>query len=1676
MTDQSNIPPPQPEPLEELDTIAETPDGELVTPAEAELGSSEALPIADADPNTADGTSPQDNEEDSEASAEKPDETPSDGAADKDGATPDPVEQAQETRRQFDENLNEATEQVDQDQKNQERARTAEFERRRISISRIDKADLERVSRLYVKPSTYATFAAEVFTQDLKRLKSKNARIWLVVGTSRSGRVMTAIHLALDLKELEKVDRAESVWIYTDSDRTLQDIAAERNLPPKSVIIFENVFDRGRMSPDALLSQVSSLNTDLKQRQVHFIFTVPNKDESFPFQDLVGRYPIFYAAQPDLIEVFNRLVDSYFDEMYYPEENKRLKALSSNVSAFQAPRRAADIDYGFRLHGADAADLEAWLLGKEYQVSQATRNWFEKLPNFNYKLYALLVVLFEGLDLVWLDQIYEASVAQLRGMGMDGDDQFIDPRRIGRHALESTLQLRRRGNQIDFIDDIYRSEVQRQIENNQRLLWTLVDSFIEVVKTMNQSFIDTRKQHSKLHRRKAAQDDPLLRRRLNAAAQDMDNIRHLRDVIATALANLGVFHVERLRDKLDELAASDQAFVVLTASGILAHVARQGDHHDMVIDVLSDWVRRGDFDSMWAAAASISRVYEAVAQERALPEVDTQAVVTARQETDRNKDAARELLVEMGRLLEELARNYDKYDELYEKQKRDAITLAILNQLADEFAQLIQDGVRSGNLPSEFLSAYQAATPEERVHLAINTIPDAAQQVEKKVKTLFQTLYDSWRDQVRLGVINAVAYIAMTRPIEMIRLAESWVSGDNNNDPVWEIGYMALNRLFEQTNNLDAVLLEKRAFPLLRSFSTLMRIRRPPITGLMELLKALEHDEMVVEEQQQQHLDVTHLLTSDPLSTALRSSLNWYLKAIEMLEQQDVDEEKELSGDVEISVVSSPDKAILSLVEKRSEIWEAQVYPELLKAINHATSEQRDQFRQAIIDEWLVPEHEYFDRVRRVAHALIARSHVMDGLVMDLPQAQRLGVLVVDGAGDEAAINRMFALAQRLSALVPLCIMKLGDARKQYLEGFWNADYASLENQHYLTTSDLSQQGHRRPALLMPLLQPRDLSKRGMIAADTTYFVMVYATNPIADLSDFFETLPSASAAIPVTGNVFAQKRQEQAIQTEEQNWSWSGKLFIVSNQSQAIPAAARIHVSHISASAVNYAYRLLERQVTKMLHQMTTPTQMWDNIEAYLGLPIPSTAEELKPHIAHWLSLLNDIQHTHPRDDASLTIAWVLLALSREGRSGCQDAIAIIESMLQIEGERDDKVFSHHQMGMACARMLFNFYNAYPAQLTVEEHSSLLRLLPAFNRAARDYSDLISIWEVLITWAQSSAWLTLFQPRSEVDEEETDGSKLFESITTLEESQARAARVWLERYDRLPEFWELFSDLGKSVDEFIGLILRTHVYRQEINKYTKTKGKQTRKQPSLQAPLAEPHLTRLLSFIPQDLERDSVEVGVLDWQIEQLSLYQRELLTTGRKELLLQQARNMQTLAERLRDRLSRRLAGELPKLSEAEKLFGIIVVQGDHRKLSAKAAELAKMFATIRSEKRLTEVVLTIHREGSQDLVRFVRKLTKRKENDLYDGRKRLPLLGPALDRYNDAKVGFVIVLSEKLVLDYDDWGDREGWGERLWTIRPANAQWQPSRGEHLDLNESSDVIMEQISDRITQRMRIK
>lgn len=147
---------------------------------------------------------------------------------------------------------------------------------------------------------------------------------------------------------------------------------------------------------------------------------------------------------------------------------------------------------------------------------------------------------------------------------------------------------------------------------------------------------------------------------------------------------------------------------------------------------------------------------------------------------------------------------------------------------------------------------------------------------------------------------------------------------------------------------------------------------------------------------------------------------------------------------------------------------------------------------------------------------------------------------------------------------------------------------------------------------------------------------------------------------------------------------------------------------------------------------------------------------------------------------------------------------------------------------------------------------------------------------------------------------------------------------------------------------------------------------------------------------------------------------------------------------------------------------------MQSDHKDLPKKARDLARAFVQLRRQRELGTVVLTLHRIGTGDLVQFVRKSLPKGDTLVGDLQKRQPLIGPALDRYRDNQVAFVIVLSDKTVLDYDDWAEQNGWDDRLWTIRTVRSKWQPVRGEHLDATEDTEEIMAQIANRIEIRMK--
>ncbi len=81
-----------------------------------------------------------------------------------------------------------------------------------------------------------------------------------------------------------------------------------------------------------------------------------------------------------------------------------------------------DVDYGARV---------TQLAERVYVEQASIHDYFQSLPA-NHKLYALLAALFDGVDRLFLDELYSILVLVLRQQGLM---RLRDPRELGRDDL-----------------------------------------------------------------------------------------------------------------------------------------------------------------------------------------------------------------------------------------------------------------------------------------------------------------------------------------------------------------------------------------------------------------------------------------------------------------------------------------------------------------------------------------------------------------------------------------------------------------------------------------------------------------------------------------------------------------------------------------------------------------------------------------------------------------------------------------------------------------------------------------------------------------------------------------------------------------------------------------------------------------------------------------------------------------------------------------------------------------------------------------------------------------------------------------------------------------------------------------------------------------------------------------
>jgi len=211
-----------------------------------------------------------------------------------------------------------------------------------------------------------------------------------------------------------------------------------------------------------------------------------------------------------------------------------------------------------------------------YIGQTSVRQTFGKLGE-NQQLYALLAVLFDGIERAALDDFYALAVQHLRAEGVS---TLRDEREIGLDDILEQIRAREsETRQVEIEDAELREEVLRQARNHRRLLHSLAK--------------------------------PLLALCVEHSAPEHWELRR---AIGAALGRLGALEkrgLEPISEVLDALADHPEGGVASVAGFVLAQLCRDAPQlRGDVLARLDAWVRSGDPDRMWAAGAAVWRIFD----------------------------------------------------------------------------------------------------------------------------------------------------------------------------------------------------------------------------------------------------------------------------------------------------------------------------------------------------------------------------------------------------------------------------------------------------------------------------------------------------------------------------------------------------------------------------------------------------------------------------------------------------------------------------------------------------------------------------------------------------------------------------------------------------------------------------------------------------------------------------------------------------------------------------------------------------------------------------------------------------------------------------------------------------------------------------------------------------------
>jgi KaiC/GvpD/RAD55 family RecA-like ATPase len=966
-------------------------------------------------------------------------------------------------------------EEIEQQQDKRTEDKFRELSERQITLHQVEVERFREQRELFVRPPS--------FDNVLRELEYGSHRVVLVTGDSDSGKQTFAINLAVWILEnkLKRVNR-KVVWFYTErrSDQTLLNMIYDPNLQEHSVVIIEEVIQKGLLTKEMELGPVD-LSEVLRSRDVYLVLTasVSAKDHHFLYSDqmLVGN-----TKAVDLEKVLRRHADYFYDQNLYPDKHSQLEELLTDSSIEKAlldqHNRPGKLGRFFRLlkNRPDLPDKEEFYAEIKAPHLQRERDWFAKLTPLNYRLYAMMVALFESLEVQSLDALYFEIVRYFREQeGLTGPEQFVDPRQIGLRDLRVRAALIESGPVLEFEDDNYRQIVLEEIEENYWLLWSMHSYLVDFIISLQQS------------------DNPRYR--------TYDDRRRVRDIIAFTLAVIGIHNRPELRVLLAKLVKHQEAFVVVTASSILRVLAETGRHDDFVIEILDKWIKSKDFDKIWAACASIGRLYPVYSNWT-------------------NSEISRPSAHQTTYLLDEL----------------------------DKCLTFVSQNYRDQELDKESLSEYWIT---ELVAQFGEPRPDEREAFRRKVSELVERQIQLRYDDIRLALVDTVREISVSNPPRAHFLLRSWLEPGSHIHH-YEHARMALNYIWNERFKTNAAFLEKRAFPKLFFLEPTIKASRGLTAGTIFyfLSLAVNWDTMHSDERGRYGL-VIEFLEQEPIISAAKAMLQWHETATSSLTDQKITNKED-------GIAESRAR-----FETGEGLWERQVRPQLMSLSTRITRSERLLLIAVLMQEWGKVDHTK-SAVLRVLHLLVTRSHVLNGEIVLVPTTKLRGLVVVDddaSVKDDEYLVPILKFVRTLAGLLPVDVYSLGNSSQRYRIG----ERITRPDSHGTTVSlrNLRTIGQQRPPLLMPIIlkpshfyTPEDCAF--LVVFNTRAIIDIHDLFSLED-QDMDEQSGST------TTSLLKQRvlNQQQNVGKEAQKWNWANRIFL--SDSSGVPGFYQPYVHRIN-------------------------------------------------------------------------------------------------------------------------------------------------------------------------------------------------------------------------------------------------------------------------------------------------------------------------------------------------------------------------------------------------------------------------------------------------------------------------------------------------------------------------------